>query len=177
MMTEQHFVDTSEDFVDTRPIQNKKLKIMIKKRSVKNFKIEKRNKNKTVHPHFILDSSSINERLTTMPDIIQTQGSNQQNNSLQHNFEERSDIAAKQRATYVDRSKQAKRKKEDDNFTKRFVNLGNFIQNQYANDYRRRIKTQLENRAADSAEVVRRQIQRSQSQKIHQTQQKHKRIR
>ncbi len=41
----------------------------------------------------------------------------------------------------MDRSKQAQRKKEDDNFTKRFVNLGNFIQNQYANDYRRRIKT------------------------------------
>ena len=77
MMTEHHFVDNSEVFANTRPIENKKLKIMIKKRSVKNFKIEKRNKNKTVNPHFILDSSTINDRLTTMPDIIQTQGSNQ----------------------------------------------------------------------------------------------------
>jgi hypothetical protein len=45
--------------------------------------------------------------------------------------------------TYIEKRNHSFKRREDENFTKRFVNLGNFIQNQYANDYRRRIKTEL----------------------------------
>lgn len=76
----------------------------------------------------------------------------------------------KQRLTYIDKRHNSFKRKEEESFTKRFVNLGNFIQNQYANDYRRRIKTELECRAADSADHVRRELERSHSQKLQEQQ-------
>lgn len=51
----------------------------------------------------------------------------------------RSEVRPKQ--LYADKVKSLTRRKEEDTFIKRFVNIGNFIQNQFANDYRRRIKT------------------------------------
>lgn len=54
------------------------MKILIKKRSVKQYKIDKKGKSKKKdHPNFVLDSMSMNDRLTTQPDIILTQMSNQ----------------------------------------------------------------------------------------------------
>lgn len=52
-----------------------KLKKIIMKRSMKQFKIDKRLKQKKQNPIFILDSISINDRLTTQPEVLQTQPS------------------------------------------------------------------------------------------------------
>ena len=43
---------------------------------MKQFKIDKRLKNRKQQPSFILDSVSINDRLTTQPQILKTQPSN-----------------------------------------------------------------------------------------------------
>ena len=43
---------------------------------MKQFKIDKRLKQKKQQPSFILDSISINDRLTTQPEVLQTQASN-----------------------------------------------------------------------------------------------------
>lgn len=59
--------------------------ILIKKRSVKQYKIDKKLKvqnNKKNHPNFLLDSMSMNERLTTQPDVLMTQMSNQENSAF-----------------------------------------------------------------------------------------------
>lgn len=40
---------------------------------MKQFKIDKRLKNRKQHPSFILDSVSINDRLTTQADVLLTQ--------------------------------------------------------------------------------------------------------
>lgn len=54
------------------------MRIMLKKRSVKQYKIDKKGKGKKqTYPNFVLDSMSINDRLTTQPDAILTQVSNQ----------------------------------------------------------------------------------------------------
>jgi hypothetical protein len=53
------------------------------------------------------------------------------------------------------RKKMFEIKKEDESFTRKFVNLGNFMQNQFINDHRRRIKTEIEQQAYISAEEVR----------------------
>ncbi len=48
----------------------------MKKRSVKQYKIEKKAKSKKrEYPSFMLDSMSIKDRLPTQPDILVTQGS------------------------------------------------------------------------------------------------------
>jgi hypothetical protein len=89
-----------------------KMRILIKKRSVKQYKIDKRGKaKKKDHPNFVLDSMSINDRLTTQPDVILTQVSNQENSAFEHNHEpslerDRSDlqkdnIKVRQRLTYI----------------------------------------------------------------------------
>ena len=46
------------------------------KRSMKQFKIDKRLKHRKQQPSFILDSVSINDRLTTQPEVLKTQPSN-----------------------------------------------------------------------------------------------------
>ena len=45
------------------------------KRSMKQFKIDKRMKNRKQQPSFILDSVSIKDRLTTQPEVLKTQPS------------------------------------------------------------------------------------------------------
>jgi hypothetical protein len=55
---------------------------------VKQYKIDKKsraNNNRKNHPNFLLDSISINERLTTQPDVLMTQMSNQENSAFDHN--------------------------------------------------------------------------------------------
>jgi hypothetical protein len=58
------------------------MRILIKKRSVKQYKVDRRDKRKKDHPNFLLDSMSINDRLTTQPDAILTQISNQENSAF-----------------------------------------------------------------------------------------------
>ena len=48
---------------------------------------------------------------------------------------------------YAEQREQAMKRKEDDNFVRRFVNVGNFIQNQFAGDHRRRLKVHSEHSA------------------------------
>lgn len=53
-----------------------RLKKIVAKRSMKQFKIDKRLKQrKPQQPSFILDSISINDRLTTQPEVLPTQPS------------------------------------------------------------------------------------------------------
>lgn len=47
------------------------------------------------------------------------------------------------------------RRKETETSTNKFVNLCNFIQNQYLSENRRRIKTEIENVALETANKVR----------------------
>jgi hypothetical protein len=49
---------------------------------VKQYKVDRRDKRKKDHPNFLLDSMSINDRLTTQPDAILTQISNQENSAF-----------------------------------------------------------------------------------------------
>lgn len=81
-----------------------KLKILIKKRSVKQHRGGKGIR-RQAQPSFVLDSTSINERLTTQADVIRTQVSNQENSPLEHNIEmqslEREEIKARQRLTHA----------------------------------------------------------------------------
>lgn len=94
--------------------QQERLKQLMKKRSVKQFKIEKKAKNKKQqHPSFILDSISINDRLTTQPDYQIPNLSNRENNSVDHN----SDILhaesslSKPKITYAERKGTSIKKK------------------------------------------------------------------
>jgi hypothetical protein len=49
---------------------------------MKQFKIDKRIKQRKQTPNFILDSISINERLTTQPDYLPTYQSNMENSNV-----------------------------------------------------------------------------------------------
>ena len=48
----------------------------------------------------------------------------------------------KPKVTYKNQKVIEMKRKDEENWTKRFINLGNFIQSQFANDYRRKQKTQ-----------------------------------
>ena len=55
-----------------------RLKKLVMKKSMRQFKIDKRLKQRKQHPSFILDSMSINDRLTTQPEVMPTQNSNRE---------------------------------------------------------------------------------------------------
>lgn len=68
-------------------------------------------------------------------------------------------------------------RQEEGDFTKKFVNLGNFMQSQFISDHHRRIKTEIEQAAFSSAEAVRLTANRSATTKEQQLHQRHRRAR
>jgi hypothetical protein len=56
-------------------------------------------------------------------------------------LQDKIEIDIKKRPSYVQKKTHYYKNKEEDFFLKKFINLGNFIQNQYASEHRRRIKT------------------------------------
>ena len=130
-------------------LPNKRGRKMVRKRSMKGLRVDKRLKLRKDQPSFVLDSISIHDKLQTQPDMerLITQVSNCENNSLQHNSTIEPAVNAPQQArarvarASQERKAYAERQQESDSFTKRFVNLGNFIQNQFASENRRRVRT------------------------------------
>ena len=58
------------------------------------------------------------------------------------------------------------RQQKETSFTKRFVNLGNFIQSQFASEHRRRVRTEVEGHNYQSANSIRRQVERGQARRL-----------
>lgn len=152
-----------------RPRQRRALP---RKRSIRQFNA-KVNRKKSNHPSFIIDNKS--DRITHDSNLQPT---------------DRQPMADLPKSAFFPRPEKLKAahlleqkrrmldfRQEESDFTRKFVNLGNFMQSQFVSDHHRRIKTEIEQAAFHAAEEVRLTANRSATTKEQQLGQRHRKAR